>query len=224
MAVSQTWVQPGEGPLNAGSNSDSLKVSRPCLSKIRLFAGKSGECHTTRNENSYLQSVHSGENVLAADNQQERLDPRWVSGFVDGEGCFHVSINKVPKMSQGWQVLPEFRIVQHSRDEAILHRLCNFFGCGRVVLNRGTQKELRIRRLTDLKRVVEFFSETQLQSKKRRDFEIFRDIIDTMTKRQHLERQGLTRIAKMAWQMNRKVKPRYLESSETLRRKSRKRD
>ncbi len=84
MAVSQTWVQPGEGPLNAGSNSDSLKVSRPCLSKIRLFAGKSGECHTTRSENSYLQSVPSGENVLAADNQQERLDPRWVSGFVDG--------------------------------------------------------------------------------------------------------------------------------------------
>ena len=224
MAVSQTWVQPGEGPLNAGSNSDSLKVSRPCLSKIRLFAGKSGECHTTRSGNSYLESVPSGENVLAADNQQERLDPRWVSGFVDGEGCFHVSINKAPKMSQGWQVLPEFRIVQHSRDEAILHRLCNFFGCGRVVLNRGTQKELRIRRLNDLKRVVEFFGETQLQSKKRIDFEIFRDIIDTMTKRQHLESEGLTRIATMAWQMNRKVKPRYLESSETLRRKSRERD
>src|SRR5207302_6915285 len=114
--------------------------------------------------------------------------------------------------------------VQHSRDEAILHRLCNFFGCGRVVLNRGTQTELRIRRLNDLKRVVQFFSETQLQSKKRRDFEIFRDIIDNMAKRQHLEREGLTRIATMPWQMNRKVKPRYLESSETLRRKSRKRD
>ncbi len=165
-----------------------------------------------------------GENVLTADNQQERLDPRWVSGFVDGEGCFHVSINRVPKMSQGWQVLPEFRIVQHSRDEAILHRLRDFFGCGRVVLNRGTQKELRIRRLNDLKHIVEFFSETRLQSKKRNDFEIFRDIIDSMTRREHLEKHGIASIAKMAWQMNRKVKPRYLESSETLRRKSRKSD
>lgn len=165
-----------------------------------------------------------GENVLTADNQQERLDPRWVRGFVDGEGCFHVSINRVPRMSQGWQVLPEFRIVQHSRDEAILHRLRNFFGCGRVVLNRGTQKELRIRKLNDLKRVVEFFSETQLQSKKRRDFEIFRDIINTMTTRQHLKEEGLANIALMAWKMNRQVKPRYLESSETLRRKSRKSD
>ena len=83
---------------------------------------------------------------------------------------------------------------------------------------------MRIRRLNDLKRVVEFFSETQLQSKKRIDFEIFRDIIDNMAKRQHLESEGLTRIAKMAWKMNRKVKPRYLESSETLRRKSPRRD
>jgi LAGLIDADG endonuclease len=183
-----------------------------------------GNVTLPREENSYLQSVTLGENVLTADNQQERLDPRWVSGFVDGEGCFHVSINRVPRMSQGWQVLPEFRIVQHSRDEAILHRLRDFFGCGRVVLNRGTQKELRIRRLDDLKRVVEFFSDIQLHSKKRRDFEIFREIINSMTRRQHLEQEGLATIAMLAWKMNRKVKPRYLESSETLRRKSQKSD
>ena len=156
---------------------------------------------------------------MTADNQQERLDPRWVSGFVDGEGCFHVSINRVPRMSVGWQVLPEFRIVQHSRDEAILHRLRSFFGCGKVVVNRGSQKELRVRRLGDLRRVVRFFDKYPLQSKKKHDFEIFSNILDTMSTREHLTTEGLERIAKMSWQMNRRVKPRYLESSETLRRK-----
>jgi hypothetical protein len=40
----------------------------------------------------------SSENSSGADNQQETvrsmfdLDPRWVVGFVDGEGCFSVSI------------------------------------------------------------------------------------------------------------------------------------
>ena len=161
-----------------------------------------------------------GENVLTADDQQERLDPRWVSGFVDGEGCFHVSINRVPKMTNGWQVLPEFRVVQHSRDEAILHRLRSFFGCGKVVVNRGNQKELRIRRLDELRRVVAFFGKYRLQTKKKHDFEIFSNILNTINMREHLTREGLTRIAEMSWQMNRKVKPRYLESSETLRRKS----
>ena len=56
---------------------------------------------------------------MSADNQQERLDANWIVGFVDGEGCFHVSINKMHKMTLGLQVLPEFRVVQHHRDEAI---------------------------------------------------------------------------------------------------------
>ena len=56
---------------------------------------------------------------MGAGDQQERLDKQWITGFVDGEGCFHVALNKQPKMTLGWQVLPEFRVVQHQRDEQI---------------------------------------------------------------------------------------------------------
>ncbi len=75
---------------------------------------------------------------------------------MDGEGCFHVSINKIRAMSIGWQVLPEFRVVQHERNEAILTRLQQFFNAGKVVVNHDTRKELRIRKLDDLRRVVSF--------------------------------------------------------------------
>ncbi len=161
---------------------------------------------------------------MAADNQQERLDPKWVAGFVDGEGCFHVSINRIPKMTTGWQVLPEFRIVQHQSNEAILNRLQQFFGAGRVVVNHDTRKELRIRKLEDLGKVVAFFNKHQLQTKKRNDFEIFSEILSLMDSKEHLTAQGLTKIARLCWKMNRKVKPKYLESSETVRQKSRTRD
>ena len=60
---------------------------------------------------------------MSAGNQQERLDAEWIVGFVDGEGCFHVAINRMPKMSLKWQVLPEFRVVQHERDEMVLHEI-----------------------------------------------------------------------------------------------------
>jgi hypothetical protein len=157
---------------------------------------------------------------LTADNQQERLDPQWVAGFVDGEGCFRVSINKQPHMRTGWQALPEFRVVQHSRDEAVLWRMQRFFGCGKVVRNHGERKELRIRRLRDLEKVVEVFRECPLQTKKRKDLELFSEVLLIIKKRDHLSHEGLKRIAQLSWQMNRKVKPRYLESSETLRRMS----
>ena len=161
---------------------------------------------------------------MTADNQQERLDPRWVTGFVDGEGCFHVSINKHPRMPSGWQVLPEFRIVQHSRDDALLMKLQQFFQAGKVVVNHGTRKELRIRKLNELVKVVELFEQYPLMTRKRKDFEIFREILRSMSLKEHLTSQGLTKIANLCWKMNRKVKPRYLESSETLRQKSLKGD
>jgi hypothetical protein len=158
--------------------------------------------------------------VSTADNQQESLDPQWVTGFVDGEGCFHVSINKHPKMSIGWQVLPEFRIVQHQRDAAVLKELQRFFNAGKVVINHENRKELRIRQLAELRRVVEVFSKYPLMTKKRADFEIFKEILDSMNRDEHLTHKGLRKIAHLCWKMNRKVKPRFLESSETLRQKS----
>ena len=157
---------------------------------------------------------------MTADDQQERLDARWVSGFVDGEGCFHVSINKVPKMSIGWQVLPEFRVVQHERDERVLNELRRFFNAGKVVVNHGTRKELRIRKISELKQVISFFEQYPLQTKKRKDFEIFKKILELMEQKEHLTVKGLTKIANLCWEMNRKVKPRILESSETIRQKS----
>jgi LAGLIDADG endonuclease len=157
---------------------------------------------------------------LAADDQQERLDPQWVTGFVDGEGCFHVSINKHSKMTIGWQVLPEFRIVQHSRDEAVLKQLQQVFRAGKLVVNHDTRKELRIRKLDALYGVVSFFKKYQLKTKKQKDCELFARILSLMEKKEHLTQEGLTKIAILCWAMNRKVKPKYLESSETIRQKS----
>ena len=139
---------------------------------------------------------------------------------MDGEGCFHVSINRQSKMTTGWQVLPEFRVVQHKRNKAILTRLQQFFGAGAVVINHGTRMELRIRKLEDLKEVVRFFEQHPLQTTKKADFRIFAEILSMMESREHLTQEGLTKIARLSWKMNRKVKPKYLVSSETIRRKS----
>ena len=51
--------------------------------------------------------------ATGADNQQERLKfIGWLVGFTDGEGCFSVSIIKNKTSILGWQVYPEFVIIQ----------------------------------------------------------------------------------------------------------------
>ena len=158
---------------------------------------------------------------MVADNQQERLNALWITGFTDGEGCFHISINKLPKMSLGWQVLPEFRIVQHEKDEKVLYKIKNYFGFGDVKINRtdhhGTRKEFRVRGLENLNKIINFFEENELNTSKKKDFEIFTQVIILMNNKEHLTKQGLDKIAKLISQMNRKPKIKYLESSETTR-------
>ncbi len=161
-----------------------------------------------------------GDNMMGADNQQERLDANWIVGFVDGEGCFHISINKIPKMSLGWQVLPEFRIVQHEKDEDTLRKIKHYFGFGDVKVNRtdhyGTRKEFRVRGIENLNKLITFFRKYKLNTSKRRDFEIFSQVIQKMNNKKHLTKEGLDNIAQLVSRMNRKPELKYLESSETI--------
>ena len=156
---------------------------------------------------------------MSADNQQERLNASWIVGFTDGEGCFHVSLNRIPAMSLGWQVLPEFRIVQHEKDEALLHEIKNYFGFGNVRVNRtdshGTRKEFKVRGLENLNKIVNFFEKNPLRTSKKKDFELFSRIIRLMNNGEHLTEEGLDKIARFACCMNRKRQCKYLESSET---------
>ena len=145
---------------------------------------------------------------MGADNQQERLDMKWLVGFTDGEGCFHVALNKLPKMTLGWQVLPEFRLVQHQRDESVLYKIRNYFGFGDIRKNHGDRKEFRVRGLENLNKLVQFFEKYPLQTSKRKNFEIFSKIIKMMNQKQHLNKEGLIIIANLASQMNRQVKRR----------------
>ncbi len=131
------------------------------------------------------------------------LTPDWVVGFVDGEGCFYVGINPHPDMSTGYQVLPEFRIVQHERDIQVLYALKRFFRCGVVRRNREDRYELRIRKLSCLLEVVAFFEKHPLRTKKQVDFVKFAKVIRRMAERRHLQREGLIEIIEITLTMNR---------------------
>ena len=130
------------------------------------------------------------------------LSPEWVVGFVDGEGCFYVGFNRHEEMSAGYQVLPEFRVVQHKRDVQVLHGLKRFFGAGVVRQNHDDRYELRIRKLDALERVVAFFEKHPLQTKKQIDLKRFARVVRLMKAKEHLTREGLVKILEIAASMN----------------------
>ena len=133
-----------------------------------------------------------------------KLDAQWITGFVDGEGCFHVGINPHREMTAGFQVLPEFTVVQHERDVQVLHALKAHFGCGVVRVNHGDRMAYRVRSLKHLlEHIVPFFVEHPLKTKKNVDFLKFRDVLLLMEAGEHLTGDGIERIRSIARQMNR---------------------
>lgn len=158
----------------------------------------------------------------SADNQQEK-QVWWIVGFVDGEGTFSVSINKNPTTSSGWQIFPEFVITQGAKSITVLKEVQNFFDCGKLYINRRNDNHKEdlyrycVRSFKDLKeRIVPFFQQCSLKTAKKEDFKKFVQIVSLMEEKEHLNSEGLKKIAQITETMNHR-KPSRLFSSETKR-------
>src|SRR5579872_4931248 len=168
------------------------------------------------------------ENPSGAGNQQERPGiEQWVVGFVDGEGCFSISVVRNAGCALGWQVQHEFSVTQAATSRPALELLVGVFGCGYLIENtrNDNHRELLLRfsvkRRSDLlRRVVPFFEENPLITAKRLDFERFAGVLRFMEDGGHRTEEGLSSIARLTEQMNRRQRSRYLESSEAIRQPS----
>ena len=142
--------------------------------------------------------------TLRSISNSSRLEAQWVAGFVDGEGCFYVGVNAHPEMKAGYQVLPEFTVVQHERDVQLLFALKQFFGCGVVRQNHGDRMAYRVRGLESLmERIIPFFEKHPLKTKKYLDFLKFRKVLIMMQRNEHLTLDGIEKIRQIASEMNR---------------------
>ena len=165
--------------------------------------------------------------LRGAGNQQERPEVSgWITGFVDGEGCFSVSVFRNPtvKTRIGYQVFCEFVVSQGEKSRTSLELLREFFGCGYI--NRNMRKDNHhedmlkycVRSLTDLRdTIIPFFERHELKTYKKNDFKVFKKIVELVLRKEHLSKTGLQRVGHLISTMNRKRHPKFLESSETKR-------
>ena len=101
-------------------------------------------------------------------------------------------------MKSGFQVLPEFVIVQHQSDRQILENIKRYFQCGYIKQNHGDRLAFTVRKQTDLVSIIlPFFEKHKLKTKKRIDFEKFRQIVRIIERKEHLTNQGFADIQKI---------------------------
>jgi len=130
--------------------------------------------------------------------------PSYISGYVDGEGCFTVSIAPRPTLVVGWEVRPSLSVSQNGDRSEVLLLMQGYFGCGSVRPDRSDRTlKWEVRSLPLLiGRVIPHFRKYPLLSGKRMDAELFAEICELMDRGEHRTPSGLAEIVQRTRRMN----------------------
>jgi hypothetical protein len=130
------------------------------------------------------------------------LNPNFITGFTDAEGCFHVSIVSSLELKTGKSVRVLFQISLNKKDKPLLELIKYFFGVGKIIDRKDGVFYYQVSSVKDLKQVLEHFDKYPLLSQKRADYELFKQVINLILSKQHLTTNGLQEIVNVKYSMN----------------------
>lgn len=103
---------------------------------------------------------------------KEILDPHWIVGFIDAEGCFYIKPIKSKSKFKSDNYSLVFTISQHSRDLLLLNNIIDYLQCGVIEIPKGRYEVIYIvYNFNDhLNKVIPFFVKHSLITVKGLDF------------------------------------------------------
>lgn len=141
------------------------------------------------------------------------LNSDYIAGLVDGEGSFTAYIRnpddkKVTKRRV--RAEPRFYVKITADDKSILYKLKQFFGCGNVYFQKDNRQNhqncyrFEVSKRLDLENIIiPFFKKHKLKlSSKKKDFEIFCELIKRIGKGEHLITKGLRNLYRIKQKMH----------------------
>ena len=135
----------------------------------------------------------------------------YISGYVDGEGCFCVSFQPSDRHRFGWEVRPSFSVSQNLDRSEVLYLIQDAWKCGFIRPDRSDKTlKYEVRNVGALMtRVLPHFRRYPLMSSKQADFERFAVICETVSTSKHLVAEGFQEIVRLAMEMNPSGKRKY---------------
>ena len=143
----------------------------------------------------------------------------YLIGVADSEGCFSISTKKQNDARFGVVLDPLFQVTQHEKNRIILEMFLDELKCGRIISKPG-QGDVLIyivdnrRQLKE--KIIPFFEKNKLIAKQK-DFEIFRDVVYALERKEHQDKEKFKRLVEKVFKMNFNGKQRHYELSELLK-------
>nr|YP_009690195.1 LAGLIDADG homing endonuclease [Porodaedalea pini]QEG56975.1 LAGLIDADG homing endonuclease [Porodaedalea pini] len=140
----------------------------------------------------------------------KQINPLWVTGFTDAEGCFSIIIEIRTPLK--WKVRTSFEINLHEKDIDILYKIQSFFSVGSIY-TRPSKKIVvyRVSNVTELNEVIiPHFSKYPLISNKNIDFFLWSKVIKLVLNKEHLKWPGFLTVLSFYASINRGVSKKVL--------------
>lgn len=139
-----------------------------------------------------MKIINSTNNFIS--NRSIVLDPFWLTGFTDAEGCFSVILTK--RLNNSWRIIVSYEINLHIKDISTLYLIRDFFGVGSVYSSPSRSTCVyRVSKVDDLINVIiPHFLNYPLLTQKYSDFVLWSKVVNIMSTKEHLSTNGFNTI------------------------------
>lgn len=134
------------------------------------------------------------------------LSNSWLSGFIDAEGCFNVTLFKRKEMALGYQVKLRFMIDQKDSLDNMnfIKDQLNLFLTHRKLEKDsiGTMHRIESNSFVKVPLIIEYINRYRLKTKKKDSFDKWVVVYELVKNKAHLSEKGLNEIRKLSKEIN----------------------
>jgi hypothetical protein len=139
------------------------------------------------------------------------LNPWFITGFTDAEGCFTIKIQRNEELKTKWRVRPVFSITLHIKDLSLLEAIKNTLGVGNISKSNKVAI-FSVDSIKDTSVLLNHFDRYPLITQKLSDYLIFKQCFEIINKGEHLTESGLLEIIGLKSALNLGL-PDYLKKA-----------
>ena len=152
-----------------------------------------------------------------------KSDSSFITGLIDAEGSFVVTILKNARYRLGWVIQTRFQIKLHEKDRGLVLAIQDFYGKIGYISNihKRNSVEFRVTNIKDLYVIISHIESNPLLTNKYADFLLFKEICSIILENKHYTPEGLQKIihnkASMNWGLSENLKENFTLTLPTSR-------
>jgi len=130
------------------------------------------------------------------------INPWFITGFTDAEGCFSIKIQQNAKLKTKWRTRAVFSITLHFKDLSLLESIKNNLGVGNISKSGKKAVIYAVDSVKEIPVIINHFDKYPLVTQKLSNYLIFKECFEIIKQDKHLTEKGLLEIIGLKSNLN----------------------